>query len=317
MSNTRDKTGCGPRLQRASVVAPAIAVGLSIAASSAPAQTVLPDINVIAPSPVSGGRSTQPSTAPSTPSRRAGTARSPGQPAVATSPAGPAPAPAKADPTLIDRDKVPSNTQVLTSADFSHTQSTNLLDSLARGLPGVSLGDQSGNAFQRDLNYRGFNASPVQGTPQGIAVYQNGVRVNESWGDIVNWDFIPEKAINRLSLVPNNPVFGLNAIGGALSIEMKNGFTYQGAEVEGVFGSYGRRQGSVQAGMQNGNFSAYGAFDAINDNGWRDFSSSSQLRRMYLDVGARNDQNEFHVNFTGADNRLGATVATPVELLNP
>jgi iron complex outermembrane receptor protein len=217
---------------------------------------------------------------------------------------------------LIDRDKVPSNTEVLTSAAFSHTQSTNLLDSLGKNLPFVSLGDQSGNAFQRDLNYRGFNASPVQGTPQGIAVYQNGVRVNESWGDVVNWDFIPEMAINRLSLVPNNPVFGLNAIGGAVNIEMKNGFAYQGKELEAQFGSYGRRQGAAQAGVQDGNWAAYAAADATNDKGWRDFSSSSQLRRMYLDVGARNDQTEFHINFTGDDNRLGATVATPVELLN-
>ncbi len=280
-------------------------------AVGAPAQTVLPDINVIAPSPVSGGRSTR--SAPAAPARRTGTARPAAQPA-----GGPPaePTPVRTDSTLIERDKVPSNTEVLTSANFSHTESTNLLESLQRSLPGVSLGDQSGNAFQRDLNYRGFNASPVQGTPQGIAVYQNGVRVNESWGDVVNWDFIPDKAINRLSLVPNNPVFGLNAIGGALSIEMKNGFTYQGAELEGLVGSYGRRQGTVQAGAQNGNFSAYALFDAVNDKGWRDFSSASQLRRMYLDVGARNDQTEFHVNFTGADNRLGGTVATPVELLN-
>ena len=187
---------------------------------------------------------------------------------------------------------------------------------MAKNLPFVSLGDQSGNAFQRDLNYRGFNASPVPGTPQGIAVYQNGVRINESYGDVVNWDFIPEMAINRLSLVPNNPVFGLNAIGGAVSIEMKNGFTYQGKELEAMFGSYGRRQGAAQAGVQDGNLAAYAAVDATNDKGWRDFSSSSQLRRMYVDLGARNDQTEFHVNFTGADNRLGATVATPVELLN-
>jgi iron complex outermembrane receptor protein len=302
------------RVRRArAVVCPAITAGLSIAPLCAPAQTVLPDINVIAPSPVSGGRSTKPSTALSPPARRAGATRSTEQ---AAPPSERAPAPTRTDPTLIDRDKVPSNTEVLTPAAFSHTRSTNLLDSLVLSLPGVSLGDQTGNPFQRDLNYRGFTASPVQGTPQGIAVYQNGVRVNESWGDVVNWDFIPERAINRLSLVPNNPVFGLNAIGGALSIDMKNGFTYQGAEMEGLLGSYGRAQGGVQAGVQNGNFSAYGAFDAIYDKGWRDFSSSSQLRRMYVDVGARNDQTELHVNFTGADNLLGSVVATPVELLN-
>ena len=47
---------------------------------------------------------------------------------------------------------------------------------------------------------------------------------NEVFGDIVNWDFIPEKAIRGMTLMPSNPVFGLNAIGGAISIEMKNGF---------------------------------------------------------------------------------------------
>jgi iron complex outermembrane recepter protein len=60
---------------------------------------------------------------------------------------------------------------------------------------------------------------------------------------------------------------------------------------------------------------AYAAFDATNDAGWRQFSSASQLRRMYIDLGGRHTT-EFHINFTGADNRLGAVAATPVELLN-
>ena len=156
----------------------------------------------------------------------------------------------------------------------------------------------------------------MQGTPQGIAVYQNGVRINESFGDVVNWDFIPETAIRRLDLVPNNPIFGLNAIGGAISIEMKNGFNYQGAEADVTFGSYGRRSAVVQAGKQDGNLSIYAAFDAINDNGWRQFSSASSLRRMYIDLGARNDTTEFHINFTGADNKLGSVAATPLQMLN-
>ena len=77
---------------------------------------------------------------------------------------------------------------------------------MVRALPGVALSSQTGNEFQLDLNYRGFIASPVIGTPQGLAVYQNGVRINEIFGDIVNWDFIPQNAINQLTLVPSNPV---------------------------------------------------------------------------------------------------------------
>ena len=133
------------------------------------------------------------------------------------------------------------------------------------------------------------------GTPQGLAVYQNGVRVNEVFGDTVNWDFIPDAAVHRLSLVPNNPLYGLNAIGGAISVEMKNGFTYQGKEAEVMGGSYGRIQGAAQAGFQDGNFAGYVMADAIKDDGWRQFNASSRLKRMYVDLGARNDQSEFHL----------------------
>lgn len=186
---------------------------------------------------------------------------------------------------------------------------------MARGLPGVVLGDQTGNQFQLNLNYRGFVASPVIGTPQGLAVYQNGVRINEVFGDIINWDFIPENAINRMTLVPSNPVYGLNAIGGALAFDMKNGFSYHGVESDAMAGSYGRIGATMQAGGQNGNLSGYITADAIDDAGWRS-DSPSQLRRLYADLGARGDTTEFHVSFTGASNNFGATAATPVQMLD-
>ena len=185
-----------------------------------------------------------------------------------------------------------------------------------QALPGVALSDETGNQFQLDLNYRGFIASPVIGTAQGMAVYQNGVRINEVFGDTVNWDFIPQNAINNLTLMPSNPVFGLNATGGALSFDMKNGFTYHGVEGEVTGGSYGRIGTSVQAGGEVGNLSGYIAADAIDDAGWRDDSASS-VRRVYADFGARGDNNtEFHVTFTGADNGFGAAAATPVQMLS-
>jgi iron complex outermembrane recepter protein len=276
-------------------------------------------VNVIAPAPLSGAKTPRPRTAtpagvPARLARQA--ARAPGgaapAPAATSAPAAPAPI----DPSVIARDKIPANTEVITSADVDHSKSTNLLDALVTALPGVALSDQSGNQFQRNIDYRGFTASPVPGTPQRIAVYQNGVRINESYGDIVNWDFIPETAINRLSMVPNNPVYGLNAIGGAMNIEMKNGFNYQSTELQATFGSYGREQGGAQTGIQSGNFAFYAAVDAVHDDGWRQYSSSSDLRRAYFDLGARNDVTEFHINFTGADNQLGAVAVTPLQLLD-
>ena len=262
-------------------------------ATEGPGATTLPEIHVIATTPVAPPPRAKPVAAAAAPAE---TTAAPSQPGV------------------VDQDKIPSNVQTLSAADFSYTTTADLLQAMERSLPGVALGDQTGNEFQRDINYRGFSASPVIGTPQGLAIYQNGVRINEVFGDTINWDLIPENAINGMTLVPSNPIYGLNAIGGALSMQMKNGFTYHGVEGEVNGGSYGRLGTSVQAGGQVGNLSGYIAADAIDDAGWR-LDSPSSLRRVYTDLGARGDQTEFHVTFTGADNNFGATAATPVEML--
>ncbi len=74
----------------------------------------------------------------------------------------------------------------------------------------------AGNPFQPDISFRGFSASPLLGTPQGVSIFQDGVRVNEPFGDIVNWDLIPQSAIASIQLIPgSNPAFGLNTLGGA------------------------------------------------------------------------------------------------------
>jgi iron complex outermembrane receptor protein len=160
------------RLGRWRTLHPAFGVAALLVPLGVQAQTTLPDINVIATTPLSGNRSTARSKAPAAPSRPARTRPAPATPTrAARTPAAPPAAPAPpADPGMIDRDKVPSNTAVLTSADFEHDRSASFLEALSQNLPGVSLGNQSGNAFQRDLDFRGFVASPVPGTPQGLAV---------------------------------------------------------------------------------------------------------------------------------------------------
>lgn len=213
-----------------------------------------------------------------------------------------------------DRDKVPANTHILTPADFDTSKSSSLADAMQRRIPGLLITDVAGNPFQPDIQYRGFVASPVVGTSQGLAVYQNGVRINETFGDTVNWDFIPENAIDRMNVVPNNPVFGLNALGGAVVVTMKDGFTYQGAEAEVRGGSFGRMALSAQTGGQRGDVAGYIAADALKDKGWRD-RSDSRLRRLYGDIGVRGEKTEFHLNFTTASNLFGATGPTPVQML--
>ena len=197
---------------------------------------------------------------------------------------------------------------------IERTDSLNIADALQQQVPGIIVSDATGNPFQPDIQFRGFVASPVAGTPQGLAVYQNGVRINEAFGDTVNWDLIPTAAIRSVTVVTNNPAFGLNALGGAVNVQMKDGFNYQGAEINTMGGSFGRIQSSAQWGKQIDNFSVYGALEGVRDNGFRNFSES-EIRRFYGDVGYRTDSSEFHLNMGVANNKFGAAATVPVELL--
>src|SRR3954452_9361871 len=214
----------------------------------------------------------------------------------------------------MDVDKVPASINAVGAGQIARTGSLNIADALQQQVPGIIISDTTGNPFQPDIQFRGFVASPIAGTPQGLAVYQNGVRINEAFGDTVNWDLIPTAAIRSVTVVTNNPAFGLNALGGAVNVLMKNGFNYQGAEINTMGGSFGRIQSSAQWGKQIDNFSVYGALEGARDNGYRNFSESA-IRRFYGDVGYRTDSSEFHLNMGVASNNFGAAATVPVELL--
>jgi iron complex outermembrane receptor protein len=214
----------------------------------------------------------------------------------------------------MDVDKVPAAVNAVGAAQIARTDSLNIADALQQQVPGIIISDTTGNPFMPDIQFRGFVASPVAGTPQGLAVYQNGMRINEAFGDTVNWDLIPTAAIRSVTVVTNNPAFGLNALGGAVNVLMKDGFNYRGAEINTMGGSFGRIQSSAQYGKQIDNFSVYGALEGVRDNGYRNFSESA-IRRFYGDVGYRTDSSEFHLNMGVAKNNFGAAAAVPVELL--
>ncbi len=213
-----------------------------------------------------------------------------------------------------DADKAPASINYVDSNDIKRTGSLNVMDALQQNVAGLNISDVAGNPFQANVEFRGFVGSPVSGTPQGLAVYQNGVRINEAFGDTVNWDLIPTAAIKSISVVTNNPAFGLNALGGAVDVRMKDGFNYHGAELDTMGGSFGRIQSSLQWGKQIDDWAVYGALEGLHDDGYRNFSTSD-VRRFYGDIGYRNDGNEFHLNMGAADNNFGATATVPIELL--
>ena len=216
--------------------------------------------------------------------------------------------------TGVDADKVPNSTRSLDAEDLARAGGASVIDSLASQIGSVSLNQYEGNPYQQDFSFRGFTASPVGGTPIGIAVYQNGIRVNEGFGDTVNWDLIPTFAIRSLDLTSSNPVFGLNALGGALALQLKNGFNFDGTHVELSGGSFGRHTELAEYGVKDGNWGLYAGINAADEAGWR-IDSPSHVRQLYADLGYRDADAEIHLAYTGGKNHLVGTGPTPINLL--
>src|SRR3984957_6646639 len=169
--------------------------------------------------------------------------------------------------------QIPSNVQTATSKDIQKQQSLDMTDYINNNFSGVNINESQDNPFQADVNYHGFTASPLLGTPEGLSVYVDGVRVNESFGDTVNWDLIPESAISTVSLMGgSNPVFGLNTLGGALSVQTKSGHDNPGTELQAYGGSFGRRSFEGETGGSFSNFDYFFTGNYFDEDGWRDLS---------------------------------------------
>ena len=205
----------------------------------------------------------------------------------------------------IDRKLLPYALQSATSERIGAAHSDNLADFMARHLNGVNVNEISGSPFQNDISYRGFRASPVLGSSQGISVYLDGVRVNEPFGDVVNWDLLPEAAIATLLLVPgSNPVYGLNTLGGALALSSKSGASHPGMELDLSAGSGGRRRFDLARGSSDarGWHSFIGA-TLFDEDGWRQHSQG-RLANVFVKLGRDEGGSAWSLSLLGGRSRL-------------
>ena len=176
----------------------------------------------------------------------------------------------------LDIEKLAAPVQTATDADIEASHALDLSGFMARTLRGVYVNDIQNNPLQPDLNYRGFTASPLLGTPQGLSVYVDGVRFNQPFGEVVSWDLIPKQAIAEMALIPgSNPLFGLNTMGGAIAVRTKDGRRNPGAMLQLGYGSYDRRLAEGEAGGTAGAFDYYLTASSFADDGWRDASPSN------------------------------------------
>ena len=217
--------------------------------------------------------------------------------------------------TTLDARKLPYAVQSSDDRALQDAQSVGLADFMAARLAGVATSAAQNNPLQPDLSFRGFGATPLLGGAQGLAVYLDGVRVNEVFGDTVNWDLVPTAAIERLSLVAGaNPVFGLNALGGAVSIETRSGFSDPGASLSLEGGAFGRARGTAQVSGNSGSWGWYLMADRFREDGWRD-ASPSEATTGYGTLSWRGDAASLDLHLGHAETDLTGNGPAPAGLL--
>jgi outer membrane receptor protein involved in Fe transport len=212
--------------------------------------------------------------------------------------------------------EVPAAVQIVTAKEIDAQHPNTITAYLEKNMTSVTINSSQGNPYQPDVNYRGFTASPLLGTPQGLSVFQDGVRINEPFGDVVNWDLLAQSAIERIEVMPgSNPLFGLNTLGGAIAITTKNGRDNPGGSVEVEGGSFGRRSVVFEQGGHHGHFDYFVTANEEADRGWADHNPS-RVKQLFGKAGYTDARSTVELSLTAADNQLQGTQTIPRSFLD-
>ncbi len=214
----------------------------------------------------------------------------------------------------LTKEEIPGNVQSISAKEIKEAHSLSITDLMNRKLQSVTVNDYQGNPFQMDVQYRGFTAGPQIGTPQGLSVFFDGIRVNEPFGDVVNWDMIPMNALASVDVFPgSNPIFGLNTLGGAFSLKTKDGFNNAGGDIDVLTGSFGRKQLQVEGGWNNGTIGLFGAGNFFLEDGWRK-NSPSRVNQFFGKASYRGDKLDLNLSTLLVQTNLVGNGVIPTEM---
>lgn len=211
-------------------------------------------------------------------------------------------------------DKIPAPVQTVSAKDLDSHQSLSVADYIRWKLGSVTVNDAQNNPFQPDVQFRGFTASPLLGLPQGMSVYVNGIRFNEPFGDTVNWDLIPENAVEQMTLHSgSNPVYGLNTLGGAIAMRTKTGFSAPGHTIELAGGSWGRHWQELSSGWNNGSIGYFVDLKSFMEDGWRDFSPTD-VKQGFGTFSWQDERSRLNLTLSANNNTMIGNGALPYQL---
>ena len=218
----------------------------------------------------------------------------------------------------LDQSIVPGSITVIKPEDVQEQSGVSLADYLNNNVQGISFNEVGGNPWQPEVFYRGYSAGSIAGNPQGLSIYVDGVRENQPFSDVVLWDTIPTWALSGAQVVGgSNPIYGLNTLGGAISMQTKNGKMFNKGVISATAGSWDRTGSLIEVGgiIDGTNIDYYFGYNHTSENGWRDHSPSHLNQAfgkvgMDLETGGR-----VELSYTGASNNLIGNGLAPKYLL--
>ncbi len=218
----------------------------------------------------------------------------------------------------LDRSIVPGAIQVIDPKDIAQQSGVSLADYLNNNTQGISFNEVGGNPWQPEIFYRGYSAGSIAGNPQGLSIYVDGVRENQPFSDVVLWDTIPTWALSGIQVIGgSNPIYGLNTLGGAISMQTKNGKLFNKGVISATAGSWDRTAGLIEMGglIEGTNIDYYFGYNHTSENGWRDYSPS-HLNQAFGKVGVDLETGgRVELSYTGASNNLTGNGLAPKYLL--
>jgi iron complex outermembrane recepter protein len=172
---------------------------------------------------------------------------------------------------------VPARVTTLGAEDVDAYEPRVLSDAV-RQVAGFSTYDDLGSPYKLNISSRGFYSSPVVGLPQGVAVFLDGIRMNEPEASQINFDLLPMDHIQRIEVLSGNgSLLGRNALGGAINLVTARGTGPTRANFEASGGSFGMFRGEANvSGLTPGGFDWYMGGNYNREDGWRKVTGAEE-----------------------------------------
>jgi iron complex outermembrane receptor protein len=159
----------------------------------------------------------------------------------------------------------PASVSVFTREDIQASGAKTLQEALSN-LPDIFLHDQTGNPVEATVDVRGF--------PQGtsLAVFLDGVRLNDLQDNSVRWDVIPLEDVERIEVYrgATGPLYGGGALSGVVNIITRRNPGIPRLDLKGTVGSFGERGARVHSSGTFGEWEYYATAMTRHAKGWRE-----------------------------------------------